>query len=99
MAVTIVKEFLVTMQDGETFTIYSERELTALDSTLRYCSKIEHTGYAGLGLDGISTYDGLPKPRSCGRRAGTSPIRVKKGMSLSETIKALEAHRRAKRGD
>jgi hypothetical protein len=59
MSVTIVNEYRVKMQDGSEFFIYSARDLSALDSTLRYCTDIQKTGRAGLGSDGHATHDGV----------------------------------------
>ena len=60
MPTTITREYVVTLMNGATFKIYSERPLTIV--LLKEVSRLEPTGRAGLGDDGIARFDGKEKP-------------------------------------
>jgi hypothetical protein len=95
MPCTIIKEFMVTVRDPETgalelFRLYSDRDLTSLDSTLHYCVSIKATGEVGLGSDGVHTHDGKPLYLHV---KGKPAEMVTKGMSLAETDRIMAAHK------
>jgi hypothetical protein len=96
MAVTILREFKVLMRDGESFTIYSTRDLSTLDSTLHYCVSIKATGCAGLGSDGNHTYDGKTLPEHSEGHRRVTGHRVTKHSDLAETVRILESVKRRK---
>ena len=96
MAVTILREFKVLMRDGESFMIYSTRDISSLDSTLHYCVSIEPTGNAGLGSDGKHTYDGKPLPADSVTHCRPTAHRVTKHSDLAETVHILESVKRRK---
>ena len=102
MAVTILKQFRITMADDSEFFIYSERDLGSLDSELHYCRSIKPTGYVGLGHDGVLLYDGN---RKLSNRIKAEPSvcavpleRIKAGMNIAQIDETLRAHKQAKRG-
>ncbi len=88
MAVTILKCYRVTLQDGECIDLYSERDLTNLDSTLRYAVSIERVNKAGLGCSGVGTFDGHPV---------VNLERVTSKCDLAETERRLLAHKQARK--
>ena len=62
MAIVTLREFRVTMGDGTHFTLYADHDITALDSTLRFCKSIKPTKRMGLGFDDRpQTFDGVPQ--------------------------------------
>jgi len=92
MACIILKCWQVTMHDGETFELYSTRDLSALDSTLRYAVSINRIDKAGVGTDGVAVCDGKPVLNEF-----IPTDRVTRHCNLAETNRILEAHRNARK--
>lgn len=92
MAVTILKCYCVTLEDGEKIDLYSEHDLSNLDSTLRYAVSIERVDKAGLGTDGPVVQ---AKPAELVEIIPTD--RVTSKCSMVEVGRILLAHKQARK--
>lgn len=93
MATVILKCFKITLEDGEQIDVYSEHNLSSLDSTLRYTKSIERVyGRAGLGTKGPVIHDGRPILKEI-----IPTDRITSACSLEDTDRILEAHKAARR--